>query len=820
MFRSLKLRKDNRQMATIMSLQAGVAFPAERLEFGSSGQSSEAQDQGQPAANQSGDDVIMILSDIKAMLQLAHDNCDPSKNRNMFLSLDALSPLGYLFDEFALAIRGNQMAPVVKEWILNKYQGMLEEVFMCDFEEPKVDEEGANAAQGLKPTDPSDAALLSVPDTLPHRQRPYAEMRFNEDGDDADFYVRILPFAISKDPATMSKLSLLVPLLRLLSACHDPRYGGSGLTEIDAVIGAPLMLMETEQAGMNYQQLPEETKRAGVMSSYHAVNWVRELLNSFVHDAAFPNFSLTQSAGDEEVAENENLKGLIVKRLSTLMDLEDDLRFEARDCESFCPPNCSKNILNLSGMSVAGLPRANTLLLPAVPDYKEMTKEDAKVSKQKHNALVKEMKAKHRQETSAYNKSQKKREQEVDKKRALLEDRVMKSLRTLSPDIVLALGFPTLAAIVGGNNSQLPASQAIASASSFRVGGKGARLLLKIMNESLENVVESKSTHWLSKVKEGPCAGADEDAIGAEADDVENPYKGCGSGVALTKLDRYVSRLLDGGVFASVHEHLVVMVEIMGGEGGASYNGGEGLSDDEKEGVKECIDSTLSIIQLLMSSEKLTVSKEGRALLCAILKQLANGEKIPRGTGVSQTSDSGTPIFFITSLKSLFDLVEEVCLHPQKNDLTFTMKVVNSLESIIGCSHRLIDALIAPCQQLEAVAGEVRKIAMSCSQKLSELAFKSLKLDWCPMELRAQRNKFSYNKGNVGVLVKVYLEHSGVDKILIDTKIPSEIAAMDVGGVGKIVALKNLADNILPGLADTEGCKGPVQAYPTLTGQR
>ena len=806
-------------MATIMSLQAGVAFPAERLEFDSSEQSPDAQNQ--PAANQSGDGVIKILSDIKAMLQLAHDNCDPSKNRNMFLSSDAQSPLGYLFDEFALAIRGNQMAPVVKEWILSKYQDMLEEVFMCDFDEaPNEDAEGgANVAQRLKPKDPGDATLLSVPETLPHRQRPYAEMRFNEEGDDSDFYVRILPFAISKDPAMMSKLSLLVPLLRLLSACHDPRYGGSGLSEIDAVIGAPLMLMETEQAGMNYQQLPEDTKRAGVMSSYHAVNWVRELLNSFIHDAAFPNFSLTQPAGDEEVAENENLKSLIVKRLSTLVDLEDDLRFQARDCESFCPPNCSKNIPNLSGTSVAGVPSANTLLLPAAPDYKEMTKEDAKAAKQKHNALVKEMKLKHRQETSAYNKSQKKREQEVGKKRALLEDRVMRSLRTLSPDIVLALGFPSLAAIVGGNNSQLPASQAIASASSFRVGGKGARLLLKIMNESLENVVESKSTHWLSKGKESSGAGLDEDAVGAEADDVENPYKGCGSGVTLTKLDRYVSRLLDGGVFASVHEHLVVMVEIMG-EGGASYNGGEGLSDDERDGVKECIDSTLSIIQLLMSSEKLTVSKEGRALLCAILKQLANGEKTPRGTGDSQNSDSGTPIFFITSLKSLFDLVEEVCMHPQKNDLAFTMKVVNSLESIIGCCHRLIDALIAPCQQLEAVAGEVRKIAMSCSQKLSELAFKSLKLDWCPVELRAQRNKFSYNKGNVGVIVKVYLEHSGVDKILIDIKIPSEITAMDVGGIGKIAALKNLADNILPGLADTEGCKGPVQAYPTLTGQR
>ena len=279
--KSLKLRKDNLQMATIMSLQAGEVFPAERLEFRSSGQSSQPQDSAAGPLNPatSGEDVIKILSDIKAMLQLAHENCDPGTNRNMFLSSEAQSPLGYLFDEFALAIRGNQMAPVVKEWILSKYQVMLEEVFMCDFEEREEQKEGAAPTPALKPVDPGDLGLLTISETLPHRQTPYAEMRYNEDGDESDFYVRIIPFAISKDPAMVSKLSLIVPLLRLLSACHDPRYGGSGLTEIDAVIGAPLMLMETEQAGMNYQQLPEETKRAGVMSTYHAVNWVRELLN-------------------------------------------------------------------------------------------------------------------------------------------------------------------------------------------------------------------------------------------------------------------------------------------------------------------------------------------------------------------------------------------------------------------------------------------------------------------------------------------------------------------------------------------------------------
>ena len=54
----------------------------------------------------------------------------------------APSPLGFLFDELALAIRGNQVAPIVKNWVQERYQELLEEGFMGDFEE-REDEETA-----------------------------------------------------------------------------------------------------------------------------------------------------------------------------------------------------------------------------------------------------------------------------------------------------------------------------------------------------------------------------------------------------------------------------------------------------------------------------------------------------------------------------------------------------------------------------------------------------------------------------------------------------------------------------------------------------
>ncbi|GMH75221.1 hypothetical protein TrLO_g9395 [Triparma laevis f. longispina] len=844
--KSLNLRKDNRQMATIVSLETGVAFPAERLQFADSTNANGAAESNNNAPT-SGDDVIKVFSEIKTMLELAHDTCDPSKNRAMYLSPDAPSPLGFLFDELALAIKGNQVAPVVKTWVLERYQDLLENLFMGDFEEH--DEDGAEGAANnnanannptpgdnllpdvtnpsispnvLKPTDSADLSLLSTEETAAHRQEAFGEMRFNEDGVEADIYLRLLPFAVTKDAVKMSQLSILVPLLRLLSACHDPRYGGSGLADIDAVIGAPLLLMESEQAGINYQDLPEHTKRAGLMSTYYAVNWVRELLNCFVHDVAFPNFSLTQGGGDEQIAENLDIKSKIVKRLVTLVELEDDLRFQSRDCDSFCPPNCSSLLNRRSKPSQSDASSFNDsqqdLILPPAPDYKEMTKEDAKEARVTHNNIVKGLKAKHRQLKAQDNQKQKKLEQETDKKRDLLESRTMASLRRLSPDMVLALGFPTMAAIVGSNPSQVAASQALTSSSEFRVGGKAASLLLRMLNESLEAVVVTKPTlSWLSR-DDG--SSANKDLV--DDDDSENPYTGGRSGVALTKLDRYITRLLEGGVFASVHEHLVVMVEIIGNDGAENENGEQQMGEEDKAGVVGCLDYTLSLIRLLMGSEKLTVCKEGRALLFSILKQLANGEKgsptaTQRSVAPSQPQQA-TAVVFVTALKALFDLVEEISQYPQNNELSFNMKVISTLESIIGCSQRLVDALIEPHQQLETAAGEVRKIAMQCRKKLSQLSLKFLSYDWCPVEMRSTRNKFMYSKANVGVMVRAYVENSGTDKILIDAKIPLDLLKTDVSKIGRIGALTNLS-SIIEKLAETENQKGPVVEYPTLTGQ-
>ena len=121
-------------------------------------------------------------------------------------------------------------------------------------------------SDGLIPKCAKDKDLLVRPDPSIrfHNQEPYGEIRLNEDGDEADLYLKILPFLLSSDQPKRKLPSILVPLMRLLSALHDPRYGGGGLAEIDAVIGAPLLLPSSEQAGPYFQDLNEDTKKGEI----------------------------------------------------------------------------------------------------------------------------------------------------------------------------------------------------------------------------------------------------------------------------------------------------------------------------------------------------------------------------------------------------------------------------------------------------------------------------------------------------------------------------------------------------------------------------
>ena len=119
------------------------------------------------------------------------------------------------------------------------------------------------------------------------------------------------------------------------------RYGGQGLSEIDAMLECPLLLPCAESSGIEFEELSPMKQWVVTSSYFFATCWVRELLNSFIYAAA-----LVPSAGASPVGTASSSQGFnandvrkkIIARLKSLVELEEELRFTSSKCFVFAPP--------------------------------------------------------------------------------------------------------------------------------------------------------------------------------------------------------------------------------------------------------------------------------------------------------------------------------------------------------------------------------------------------------------------------------------------------------------------------------------------------
>ena len=185
-------------------------------------------------------------TDVINMLDSVRDSCGVGAQNAFGADLDESNgdtALAYFLDELCLAVRGGRLAGPVKKWVLDNFSASLEE-FLGDLSDPTESEPSEGMESQMVIDDPSDRAIVSG--TSGNRRSPRGALRFNIDVDDAVVYVKFLSLAASDDPSLRSSLTQLCPLLRLLATCHDTRYGGLGLTEIDAVVGCPLFLPKSD----------------------------------------------------------------------------------------------------------------------------------------------------------------------------------------------------------------------------------------------------------------------------------------------------------------------------------------------------------------------------------------------------------------------------------------------------------------------------------------------------------------------------------------------------------------------------------------------
>jgi hypothetical protein len=192
-----------------------------------------------------------IVKDITDKIEKAYSKCQPVGTKSVLdtnmtesnmvaTSNSSGSAAAFMLDELCHAVQGGRLVNEIRDWLDEKYQLEFEEMFVGDFEEIEgASQKGSKGAKddGLDPqqipTDPQDLAILNGTSNfgLP------GELRFNIQDAESHVYVKMLPILSSLSSNNREMLiQQLCPMFRLMASLSDERFGGGGLSEIDAML--------------------------------------------------------------------------------------------------------------------------------------------------------------------------------------------------------------------------------------------------------------------------------------------------------------------------------------------------------------------------------------------------------------------------------------------------------------------------------------------------------------------------------------------------------------------------------------------------------
>lgn len=267
------------------------------------------------------------------------------------------SSMAFMLDELCHAVRGGRLASPIRDWIDELVQHEFENSYVGDFIEEEDDPEddvkilGQKGTKGMEehdqmiPTSRQDLALLDG--TSQNKMAPPGELRFNIAGAESLVYVKILPLISSYNRTEREVLPVqLSPMFRLMSTLSDVRFGGKGLSEIDAMLECPLLLPTSDSSGMEFEDLSSSKQWVVTSSYFFATCWVRQLINSFIYAANDDDYGAAAAVSSQVGSFTSSSQGFncnevqkkIVERLRSLVELEEDLRFTSSKCFVFAPP--------------------------------------------------------------------------------------------------------------------------------------------------------------------------------------------------------------------------------------------------------------------------------------------------------------------------------------------------------------------------------------------------------------------------------------------------------------------------------------------------
>ncbi|XP_020599802.1 Fanconi anemia group D2 protein homolog isoform X2 [Phalaenopsis equestris] len=234
--------------------------------------------------------------DALELLQMSLDSC---KSVPLTLIL--------FYDELIALLEDRVLKPEIIEWI-GKHVSEFEPMFLSDLERGQL---------------PSNISCDGIE----------GELWINLDGDASPIVLKILPLLTSSLPQQSDSLQILPSQFLLLSVVERLSNQGS-LGGIDALLGCPLHLPSPKYfSGIQWKKLTEKQKKIVCLSLFHAVNWIRELLNAFSSQIADKVESVTPNTKDETVKKLSN-------RLRSLVVMESILDGILKPCPLSLPEVC------------------------------------------------------------------------------------------------------------------------------------------------------------------------------------------------------------------------------------------------------------------------------------------------------------------------------------------------------------------------------------------------------------------------------------------------------------------------------------------------
>lgn len=455
-----------------------------------------------------------------------------------------------------------------------------------------------------------------------------------------------------------------------------------------------------------------------------------------------------------------------MQKLNAMMELEEELVLCSRKCYSFAPPGKTplpvpRDLLKLSTEAMKHGEGNGSCDESEIDNIGRMTKEEKKA----YAAIKKAAKKKEADRLKSKQKALKMKAKFEDE----IEERVRSSLSPLSLYVCLGLGFQELRIgnTLGTESSQdLVLSMGASELKNHNVGSELTSTLLQLLTKGLDALFgkDGDSSQGLEELK-------------------GNPYSMQCTNSRTKQKDpslEFLGLCIEHDVFVSLYERLVSCAEILGDD------------EIEKESKVNAIQCTLDLMKCLttiLSIDEIH-TKQGRAYFEIIIKQIAVGE---RQSGKISNELRRYP-FFAYNADKIFSLLEEAITGNDIDQIDFTMTGMECVEALVLRAEK-----IQMFEEMNKIKGKMREEVTKMKLRVSSICLDLLKKEW--------REGTSLNKQNVGKLLRLYLDFSACGSSISTNSKDTQS--------GRLKALDVLINEALCELPSFEGCKGPVDGFPT-----